>query len=196
MKVYFHLNLEGFSNCYVIVNENTREAIIIDPGYITQEIISHIENGGYKLTGVLITHNHGSHVQGLVTLRKIYEPVVYAADWEVAGSETVLLKGDGSIQVAGLTVEYMSLPGHTADSMIYKIGQVIFTGDVLSAGMMGSTNSKFSEQILISNIKAKILSQQEDTVLMPGHGPPSTVGAEKLFNIAINPPEEIVIQDE
>ena len=54
MKLYFHLNLEGFSNCYVIVNEKSREAIIIDPGQITTEIINHIEIGGYKLTGVLI----------------------------------------------------------------------------------------------------------------------------------------------
>ncbi|MBR5097325.1 MAG: MBL fold metallo-hydrolase, partial [Treponema sp.] len=95
MKLYFHLNLEGFSNCYVIVNEKSREALIIDPGQITTEIITHIETGGYKLAGVLISHNHGSHVAGLATLRKIYKPQVYAADWEVAGNDTNVLKDDG-----------------------------------------------------------------------------------------------------
>lgn len=187
MKIYFHLNIEGFSNCYVIGNELTGEAIIVDPGIITPQIIDTIEEGGYKLAGVLVTHNHGSHVHGLKTLRKIYTPQIFAADWEVAGNETYVLKDEGIIQIAGLTVGYMSVPGHTPDSMVYKIGSVLFTGDVMSAGKIGSSNNKFSEQALIKNINEKILSQQEDTILMPGHGPPTTVGAEKLFNIAINP---------
>ncbi len=182
MKIYFHLNLEGFSNCYVIVNENTHEAIIVDPGQITTEIINHIETGGYKLTGVLVSHNHGSHVAGLSTLRKIYSPEVYAADWEVAGNDTNVLKDDGVLKIAGLDVEYYSLPGHTNDSMVYKIGSVLFTGDSLSACKIGSTNSKFSERTLVKNIRQKILSQTDDTVIMPGHGPPTSVGVEREFN--------------
>ena len=190
MKIYFHLNLEGFSNCYVIVNEKSREAVIIDPGQITTEIINHIEIGGYKLTGVLISHNHGSHVAGLSTLRKIYEPQVYAADWEVAGNNTNVLKDDGVIQVAGIDVEYFSLPGHTNDSMVYKVGNVLFTGDSLSACRIGSTNSKFSERTLVKNIKQKILSQTDDTVIMPGHGPPTSVGVEREFNPKLSPTQQ------
>lgn len=182
MKIYFHLNLEGFSNCYVIVNEESREALIVDPGQITTEIINHIEIGGYKLAGVLISHNHGSHVAGLETLRKIYNPKVYAADWEVAQNDTYVLKDDGIIQAAGLDVEYFSLPGHTNDSMAFKIGNVLFTGDSLSACKIGGANSKFSERNLIKNIEQKILSQTDDTVIMPGHGPPTTVGTERAFN--------------
>ena len=71
MKIYFHLNIGGFSNCYIIENELTKEAIIIDPGKITDDIIKRIEDESYKLAGVFITHNHGSHVHGLKTLRKI-----------------------------------------------------------------------------------------------------------------------------
>ncbi len=182
MKIYFHLNLEGFSNCYVIVNEKSHEAIIVDPGKITTEIINHIEVGGYKLEGVLISHNHGSHVAGLSTLRKIYKPKIYAADWEVARDETNVLKDDGCVKIAGLNVEYYSLPGHTSDSMLYKIGGVFFTGDSISAGRIGSTNTKFSRHTLIKNITAKILSQTDDIVIMPGHGPPTTVGTERIYN--------------
>lgn len=190
MKIYFHLNIEGFSNCYVIVNELTREAIIVDPGIITPEIIENIEGGGYNLKAVLVTHNHGSHVDGLKTLRKIYDPEIYAADWEVAGNETNILRDEGIVQIAGLTVGYTSIPGHTPDSIVYKIGRVLFTGDVMSAGKIGSSNNKFSEKALVRNIREKILSQQEDTILMPGHGPPTTIGAEKLYNIATNPIEK------
>ena len=87
MKVYFHFNIDGFSNCYVVTNEKTMEALIIDPGKITKEILEQIENGPFDLTAVLITHKHKSHVRGLETLRKIYKPKVYAADFEIAASE-------------------------------------------------------------------------------------------------------------
>ena len=183
MKIYFHLNLEGFSNCYVVVNEISREAIIIDPGKITDGIISQIEDEKLKLCAVLVTHNHGSHVDGIKTLRKIYNPKIYAADWEVAKNDTEVLMGDGKIRVAKMIVRYMTMPGHTADSVVYGIGNVLFTGDVLFAGSMGSTNSSYSEVILRTNIENNIFSQQDGVILMPGHGPPSTVEAARLFTL-------------
>ena len=85
MKIYFHLNLEGFSNCYIIANPERKEAVIIDPGKVTNQIIRHIEDDKYTLCAVLVTHNHGSHTRGLSTLRKIYNPEIYAADYETAG---------------------------------------------------------------------------------------------------------------
>lgn len=192
MKIYFHLCLEEFTNCYVVVNDSpsVMEALIIDPGKISNEIISQIENGGYKLTGVLVTHNHENHIHGLSTLRKIYSPKIYAADYEVAGNETVVLRGDGTIKVAELDVKYISVPGHSADSMVYKIGNVFFTGDCISAGMIGDTNSQYSHRLLCSNVENKILSETDDCVIMPGHGPPTTIASEKKFNIDILPQED------
>ena len=183
MKVYFHLNLEGFSNCYVVVNEQSREAIIIDPGKITKGIISQIEDQKLKLTAVLVTHNHGSHVDGIKTLRKIYNPKIYAADWEIAKNDTEVLMGDGKIRVAKMNVRYMTMTGHTADSVVYGIGNILFTGDVLFAGSMGSTNSSYSEVMLRTNIENNIFSQQDGVILMPGHGPPSTIEAARLFTL-------------
>ena len=83
--------------------------------------------------------------------------------------------------IAKMTVHYMTVPGHTSDSVVYGIEDILFTGDVLSAGELGSTNSSYSEFILKSNIEKKIFSQQEGTILMPGHGPPSTLQAIKEF---------------
>lgn len=182
MKVYLHLLSEGFTNCYLVVNEEAQECILIDPGEITERIISQIEDKHLKLTGVLITHNHKSHVQGLKTLLKIYSPKIYAADWEVAQNDTNVLSGDGRFRIGQINIRYMTTPGHTSDSVVYGIGNMLFTGDVLFAGTIGSTNSSYSEFILKSNIENKILSQQDEVVLMPGHGPPTTVGAEKLLN--------------
>ncbi len=183
MKIYFHLNLKGFSNCYLVVNEEAKEAIIIDPGKITEGIVSQIEDNGLKLSAVLVTHNHGSHVDGIKTLRKIYNPKIYAADWEVARNDTNVLVGDGKIKVAKMIVRYNTLPGHTADSVIYGIGNVIFTGDVLFAGSRGSTNSSYSDVMLRTNIENNIYSQQDGVILMPGHGPTSTVEAARLFTL-------------
>lgn len=182
MKIYFHLNLGGFSNCYLVVNENTKEAIIIDPGKITEEVIEQIETEHLNLVAVLITHNHGSHVLGLKTLKKIYNPKIFAADWEVAGEETTVITGDGKLRIADMIIQYMSVPGHTSDCMVYRIGNVLFTGDVITAGFMGSTNSSYSDFILHENVEKKIYSQQEGTILMPGHGPPTTIEAVKMFN--------------
>lgn len=181
MKIYFHLNVEGFSNCYLVVNEKTREAFLVDPGRITEGLISQIEENKLKLTAVLVTHNHGSHVDGLKTLQKIYNPKIYAADWDVAKDETHVLNGDGKIKIANMLVKYMTIPGHTADSIVYQIGNIIFTGDVLFAGFIGSTNSSYSKYILQSNIESKIFSQIDATIIMPGHGPLSTLEAVKQF---------------
>lgn len=183
MKIYFQLNLKGYSNCYIVTNPELKEAIIVDPGKITNQLIEQIERDKYKLVAVLITHNHGSHTSGLKTLRKIYNPEIFAADYETAGADTTVIKGDGILKIAGFTVGYMSVPGHSSDSMCYKIGHVMFTGDVLTACTLGTSNNSFAKKTLITNVQTKILSQQESTILMPGHGPPTSIEAEKMFNL-------------
>ena len=185
MKIYFHLCLEDFTNCYIVVNDDpsVKEAIIIDPGEISEEMINQIEGGGYKLSACLITHNHKNHVAGLETLMRIYEPKIYAADSEVVGMKCELIHGDGKMKLAGLDVDFFSVPGHSPDSMVYKIGNVLFTGDTLFAGSIGETSSQYSAKLLRNNINAKLLSQTNGLVLMPGHGPPSTLEAEREFNI-------------
>jgi glyoxylase-like metal-dependent hydrolase (beta-lactamase superfamily II) len=185
MKIYFHLNLESFSNCYLVTNPETREAIIIDPCRITPDLVEQIEREPYMLTAVFITHNHAGHLRGLETLLKIYSPKVYAADYGVAGANTIILKDSGILQEAGFNIQFTSIPGHSVDSMCYKIGQAIFTGDALTAGLIGTTDSNYSKKILISNIETKILCDQDFNIIMPGHGPPSTVATEKQFNIEL-----------
>ena len=175
MKIYFHLNLDGFSNCYVVTNSATMEALIIDPGKITREILLQLEDGPFNLTAVLITHNHDSYTRGLSTLKKIYTPKIFAADYDIAESEETILKGDGIIQIAGLNIGYMALPGHASDSLAYKIG------------LVGNTNSSYAHRTLLSNLQTKILSQQDDIILMPSHGPPISVAAERKFNKAFQP---------
>jgi len=184
MKIYFHLDFETLTNCYLVVNEKEKKALIIDPCKISNTIISQIENERYTLCGVLITHKHENHYRGLKTLQKIYNFPVYAADNELASTYGVL-KGDGFKEIAGLNIDYFSVPGHSSDSIVYKIGNLLFTGDVLFAGTIGSSSCAFTKHNLCNGIKTKLFTMSDDTIIMPGHGPMSSVGAEKLFNLDI-----------
>lgn len=183
MKIYFHRNIENSSNCYVVVNEELKEAVIIDPGKITKEMISQFEDYGYVPKAVLITHNHPAHIRGLTTLLKIYDVQIYAGEAQILGFQTNMISQEGELTLAGLNIQYCCIPGHTPDSICYKIGSVIFSGDVISAGKIGETNSNYSKMILKKGIEQKILVQNEDTTIMPGHGPLTSVAAEKSFNL-------------
>lgn len=185
MKLYIEPNVKSFSNCYVVVNETTRESVIIDPGEVSENLISLLEENQYKLIAVLITHNHKSHTEGLKTLCEIYNPQIYAADWQVAGNNTNVLTGDGKMRIgeSKTLIFYTTIPGHSSDSLVFRIENLMFTGDVIFAGCIGSTNSTYSKFILKSNIEKKIFSQQDSVILLPGHGPPTSLAAARQFNV-------------
>lgn len=187
MKVYTHVSLEGYTNSYTILNDDeaVKQAIVVDPGKITMDVINLIEEGGYTLVGVLITHAHTHHIQGLRTLCRIYTPTIYAADTEIYGIGCSVLNGDGVIRVANLNVEHFSVPGHSIDSMVYKIEDLLFTGDTLNSGVTGSTLNVYSHRMLCNRIKDKLFSLSDSTIVLPGHGSPGTIGSERQFNIDI-----------
>lgn len=182
MKIYYHYSREGFSNGFLVGNEKTGQAVIIDPGVMNNELLAHIEKNRFKIDAVLVTHNHESHHRGLRTLLRIYSPRVYAADSELRGKKTVLLQGDGTFAAAGFAIRYFAVPGHSPDSLMFQIENVLFTGDALTAGRLGTTNNMYGKRNLLAHLKNKMLNQSDDIIVMSGHGPPSTIGAERLFN--------------
>lgn len=182
MKIYHHLDFAKLTNCYLIVNEITKKAVIIDPCKISTELINQIEKDNYDLVAVLVTHKHTTHYRGLKTLQKIYDFAVYAADNELA-TETALLKDDGVKKIGGLNIEYFSVPGHSPDSIVYKIENVLFTGDVIFAGTIGSSSCAYTKTYLSNGIKSKIFTLSDELIIMPGHGPMTSIGAEKQFNL-------------
>lgn len=183
MKIYFHRNIELFSNSYIVVSEQLKTAIIIDPGKITSDIINQLEDNKYKMKAALITHNHEGHTKGLFSLSRIYDIEIYAADSEIAGLRTNVINGEGFLSVAGINIAYFQIPGFSSDSMVYKIENVLFTGDAIQAGKIGNTTSSYSNVILKRGLKSKILSQPPNTVIMSSHGPLTTVAAERCFNM-------------
>ena len=189
MKLYFHFCKQGFSNCYILGDETNKEtplrndAILIDPGNMDAGLLRLIEDNHYDLKGVLITHDHPHHVRGLKTIMRIYDVEVFAINPTIGEYQTTIVKDGEKVNVGPFTVEVFSIPGHSSDSAVYLIKRLLFTGDTLSAGLMGTTASSYAEANLAGELRKKILSLPGDYTILPGHGPPSSLEAERRFNL-------------
>jgi len=187
----------GFSNCYILGTEETdtpdgehndggrNDAVIIDPGSMDMQILDFLENNNFNLTGVLITHDHLNHVHGLRTLLRIYNPVIYAVNRTILEHETHPVKDGDIIGIGRIRAEVISIPGHSSDSAVYQINNLLFTGDVLSAGLVGETASAYGAALQVNNLRTRILSLPGNYAVLPGHGPPSSLEAERRFNAGI-----------
>jgi glyoxylase-like metal-dependent hydrolase (beta-lactamase superfamily II) len=186
MRIFFHYCLPGFSNCYILGSESIPgEAIIIDPGEMGADILNTIENNEYSLKGVLITHDHRGHVRGLRTLRRIYDAEIYAVNHVVMDHKTNVVRDGDLLNIGPFRIEVISVPGHSSDSAVYRIDNWLFTGDVMTAGLVGTTASSYGAALQMTAIRSKILSLRGDFIVFPGHGPPSTLEAERQFNAGI-----------
>jgi glyoxylase-like metal-dependent hydrolase (beta-lactamase superfamily II) len=187
MKIYQHYSLYGFSNVYLVGNDARKEALVIDPAEMNAALLGHIEKNGYSLKAVLVTHNHHHHVRGLKTLLKIYDARVYASNAQVAGFPCTPLRDGDKIETCGFSVDVYSVPGHSPDSLVFRIDGALFTGDALHAGLIGKTLSSYNAVTLAERLRTRILDQADETIILPGHGPPSTVGTERSFNVGLEP---------
>ncbi|MCL2765052.1 MAG: MBL fold metallo-hydrolase [Treponema sp.] len=190
MKLFFQYCSYGFSNCYILGAENANHdqqnaAIIVDPGNMEKVTLEIIENNNFDLKAVLITHEHLSHVRGLRTLKRIYNAEVFAVNQSILDHKTAMIKDGDRIVIGGFTVEIISIPGHSSDSVVYKIDNLLFTGDVLTAGLVGSTASAYGAATQMNKLRSRLLSLPGDYIVLPGHGPPSTLEAERRFNTDI-----------
>ena len=187
MKVYQHYSLYGFSNVYLVGNDATKEALVVDPAEMNASLLGHIEKNGYNLKAVLVTHNHSHHVRGLKTLLKIYDARIYGASAQIAGFPSVALRDGETVATCGFDVQVLSVPGHSPDSLVFRVEGVLFTGDALHAGLIGKTLSSYNAVTLAEMLRTKVLSQADEYVILPGHGPPSTVATERQFNVGLEP---------
>jgi len=99
--------------------------------------------------------------------------------------KTTRIKDGDKLIVGGFTIDVISIPGHSADSVVYKIGDLLFTGDVLTAGLVGSTASAYGAATQMNKLRSRLLSLPGNYVVLPGHGPPTTLEAERRYNVDI-----------
>ncbi|MCL2411351.1 MAG: MBL fold metallo-hydrolase [Treponema sp.] len=189
MRLFFQYCSYGFSNSYIIGSEKSdgspNAALIIDPGSMEKTMLDVIENNNFDLKAVLITHDHLGHINGLRTLKRIYEVEIFAFNQTIMDYKTNIISGGDVFNAAGFAVEVISIPGHSSDSIVYKIDNLLFTGDVLTAGLVGTTASAYGTATQMNKLHSRLLSLPGDYVVLPGHGPPSTLEAERRFNADI-----------
>jgi glyoxylase-like metal-dependent hydrolase (beta-lactamase superfamily II) len=192
MKLFFHYSALGYSNCYILGSEqgSVRNAIIVDPSHMDESILSFIEGNDYQIKAILVSHDHRNHVQGLSTMLRIYDTEVFAVNPVVMGHKTTLIRDGDVLNLGEFQFEVISIPGHSADSVVFKIERLLFTGDALSAGLIGRTASSYGDATELSALRSKLFSLPRDFLVFPGHGPPSSLEAERRFNVGVQIYEE------
>lgn len=183
-------------NAYIIINEETREAIIIDPGDEGKSLVSYIKGLNVKLQYILLTHGHLDHVGAVDDLREEFNIPAYISEADMKYIERrkvafgqmkradFFLKEGDSLSFGNMPVKIFETPGHSKGSLCFLIDNVLYVGDVLFQGSIGRTDlpgGEFNE--LISSIKDKLMKLPGNTRVMPGHGPETTLSQEKSFNI-------------
>ena len=117
---------------------------------------------------------------------KIYDTEIFALNTSIMEYPCTMLRDGDVIDIGPFTVEVISIPGHSSDSAVYKIERFLFTGDALSAGLMGNTASSYAAVTEAGALLSKILALPGDYAIFPGHGPPSSLEAERHFNLDLN----------
>lgn len=190
-------------NCYIIGCTVSGTAAVIDPGGHGERILERLEHN--KLTPVVIinTHGHFDHVGGnaylmretdadlllhVADLHFLQEAREHADMWgmefEDSPEPTRLLKGGEVLSVGEMELEILHTPGHSPGGISIYIPGHVFTGDALFEGSIGRTDlagGNFDE--LISSIREKLLVLPGETIVHPGHGPETTIGDEKRYNM-------------
>jgi glyoxylase-like metal-dependent hydrolase (beta-lactamase superfamily II) len=191
-------------NCYLLWDDKTKDLVIIDPGDSAEGIARQITARGCTPRAILLTHGHGDHIGGVATLLQKYGiPLVagrgeeqYLADpkFNLSGEFGLpitlppadrLVADEEIVQYGSISLQALATPGHTAGGVSYLDGEegFLFCGDTLFQGSVGRTDFPGSSlQSLMQSIQKKILTLPDEIVCYPGHGPRTTVGAERRSN--------------
>lgn len=203
MKIYRVVVGPIQENCYIIKNEENNEGVIIDPGDEADRIMATVKQAGIeKVPAILITHGHGDHISALDEVKAATGAKVYMSKedapmlkvWNSSLSystrrdkkfdppDAFLTDGE-TLTVAGLEFSIAATPGHTPGGVCIKLDDMVFCGDTIFLESVGRTDLPGgSYDALLAGIKTKILPLPDETKLLSGHGPATTVGWERRRN--------------
>jgi len=185
------------SNCYIVMDETTKEAVVLDPGGDVDDIVKTIDAMGGSVKYILLTHGHLDHTTGVAQLKAITKATVCISKADddlitqgeylfgplIEGGADKLLNQWDVIRISNLEFTCVDTPGHTPGGMCFIVDNCVFTGDTLFAGSIGRTDFAGGDyNTIIMSIKLKLLCLPENTIVYPGHGPSSTIKTEKLSN--------------
>ena len=197
------------ANCYIVADEASKEGMVIDPGADASTILKRVLQLGLKIKYIVLTHSHFDHVSAAGAVKKATGAIlaVHEADARslndgllarLAGivSEKVpppdmLLKGWEELAVGDLKFIVLHVPGHSSGGIALYGQDIVFTGDTLFEESIGRTDlpgGNYNQ--IIDSINCRLLDLDDDIKVYPGHGPDTTIGAERRGNpYLVNPPQ-------
>ena len=183
------------TNCYILEDEGSKLAAVIDPGDEAGRILARVEQDGVKVKYILLTHGHYDHTTAVPELHEALPDAdiyIHQADSLGAGGrlfplanqvEELLLYDEGdTLPLGALTIEVMSTPGHSLGSVVLRVGDVLFTGDTLFAGSCGRTDLRGGDYGQMMDSLKRLGQLEGDFRVLPGHDVSSTLERERQTN--------------
>ena len=192
------------TNCYIVACQQTKEAIIIDPGFNNhleaEKPLKFIHDNMLTIKFIVNTHGHSDHICGNKMMKKrFHTPIlIHEHDAHMLGKSStktdmfgfenssppadMLLHDGDSVKFGKITLKVIHTPGHTRGSISLLAKKEIFTGDTLFAGSIGRTDFPESSQLDIKSSLKKLAKMPNQLIIYPGHGPTTTISQEKQGN--------------
>ena len=196
------------SNSYLVVDERSRQAAVIDPGMESESVLEAVHHEGLRVESVIITHGHFDHVFSCAAFKaETGAQVIMHPDdvplllempetarlfgFKASASpqpDRLVREGD-VIKVGELALRVLETPGHTPGGISLCLDDAVFVGDTLFAGSVGRTDLRGgSLDALLRSIRTKLLTLPDWTVVYPGHGASTSIGAERRNNPFLQAP--------
>lgn len=186
-------------NCYLLLDETSGEAAVIDPGFVNDRLLGEIAK--YKVRWILLTHGHFDHIEGVDRLRALTGAPsaafrtegAFAADPAQNGSLLMfgrpiactvdrLLEDGETIHVGAVPVQVLHTPGHTAGGCCYVAPEAVFTGDTLMGYSVGRCDLPTGDEAALAVSLQKLAALPGDPAICGGHGPVTRLSEEKRRN--------------
>ena len=190
------------TNCYIVINEETKGCFVTDPAACPPELVSHIRSTGLKVQAVLLTHGHFDHIMGVKTVQDMTGAKIYMHELEKdfatdsrlnlstviaerqcdAFVPDVLYHDGDKIQVGNLTFRVLHTPGHTIGSSCLIVKDTIFSGDTIFKGSIGRTDFPTSDPAKMMESVQKVAELEGNYAVFPAHGDSTTLDYERNTN--------------